>query len=67
MAAIDYESTLSPGMLHKAQEELGEDEQKRTDSVLALREWAKEQPHLQAMPTGRSFFNISLLAYYYLF
>ena len=49
---LDYVTTLSPEILQKAQDELGEDEQRRTDSVLALREWVKKQPHLKAMPTG---------------
>ena len=49
---LDYVTTLSPEMLKRAEEELGEDEQRRIDSVLAIREWVKKQPHLQAMPTG---------------
>ena len=49
---LDYVTTLSPEILQKAQDELGEDEQRRADSVLALREWVKKQPHLKAMPTG---------------
>ena len=50
--ALDYVTTLSPEILQKAQDELGEDEERRTDNVLALREWVKKQPHLKAMPTG---------------
>jgi hypothetical protein len=49
---LDYVTTLSPEILKKAKEELGEDEQRRIDSVMAIREWVKKQPHLQAMPTG---------------
>jgi hypothetical protein len=49
---LDYVTTLSPEILEKAEKELGEDEHRRTESVLALREWAKKQPHLQAMPLG---------------
>jgi hypothetical protein len=40
-------------MLQKAYEELGEDEQQRVDSVIAIQEWLKEQPHLQSVPTGK--------------
>ena len=50
--ALDYVTTLTPEILQKVHDELGEDEARRTDSVLALREWAKKQPHLQAMPIG---------------
>jgi hypothetical protein len=49
---LDYVTTLSSEILEKAEKELGEDEHRRTESVLALREWAKKQPHLQAMPLG---------------
>jgi hypothetical protein len=49
---IDYETTLTPEIIEIAEKELGEDEHRRTESVLALREWAKKQPHLQAMPLG---------------
>lgn len=49
---LDYVTTLSPEILERAEKELGEDEHLRTQSVLALREWAKKQPHLQAMPLG---------------
>jgi hypothetical protein len=52
---LDYVSTLSPEILEKVEKELGEDEHRRTESVLALREWAKKQPHLQAMPLGINF------------
>jgi hypothetical protein len=49
---LDYVTTLTPEILERAEKELGEDEHRRTESVLALREWAKKQPHLQAMPLG---------------
>jgi hypothetical protein len=49
---IDYETTLTPEIIEIAEKELGEDEHRRTECVLALREWAKKQPHLQAMPLG---------------
>lgn len=51
-AELDYVTTLSPEILEQARNELGEDEHLRTQSVLALREWVKKQPHLSAMPTG---------------
>ena len=49
---LDYVTTLSPEILKRAEDELGEDEQRREDSVLAIREWVKKQPHLKAMSTG---------------
>ncbi|XP_046459127.1 retinol-binding protein pinta-like isoform X4 [Daphnia pulex] len=52
---LDYVTTLSPEILERAEKELGEDEHLRTQSVLALREWAKKQPHLQAMPLDAIF------------
>ena len=51
---LDYVTTLSPEIIERAKIELGEDEQLRTESVLALREWTKTQPHLQAMPQGKN-------------
>ena len=51
---LDYVTTLSAEIIERAKIELGEDEQLRTESVLALREWAKKQPHLQAMPLGNT-------------
>lgn len=51
---LDYVTTLSPEVLKRAEDELGEDEQRREDSVLAIREWVKKQPHLKAMPTGKT-------------
>ena len=39
--SLDYESTLPPEILQIARDELDEDELRRTDSVLALREWVK--------------------------
>lgn len=50
---LDYVTTLTPEILEKAEKELGEDEHLRTQSVLALRDWAKKQPHLHAMPLGK--------------
>ena len=57
---LDYVTTLSPEIIERAEKELGEDEHRRTESVLALREWAKKQPHLHAMPLGMNYL-------YYLF
>ena len=51
---LDYVTTLSPEIIERAEKELGEDEHRRIESVLALREWAKKQPHLQAMPLGNT-------------
>ena len=50
--AIEYVSTLSPEVEKILREKLEEDESRRNDSIIALREWHKKQPHLQAMPTG---------------
>jgi hypothetical protein len=68
---LDYVTTLSPEILEKAEKELGEDEHRRTESVLALREWAKKQPHLQAMPLGiiycyLHFCRLALVALFYI-
>lgn len=49
---IDYVTTLKPDVIEKAREELGEDEFLRDQSVQAMREWLKKQPHLQNAPTG---------------
>ncbi len=50
---LDYVTTLSPEILQKAQDELGEDEHLRAESVAALREWLKKQPHLKALSPGK--------------
>ena len=58
MEVVEYVSTLKPEIEQKARDELGEDEQKRNDSVIAIREWLKKQPHLKSWPTGiLSIFN----------
>lgn len=49
---LDYETTLSPEILERAKNELGEDEFLRYECVCALREWLKKQPHLRNAPTG---------------
>ena len=48
---LDYVTTLPPEVLEQAEKELGEDEHLRTESVVALREWVKKQPHLKTLPT----------------
>lgn len=52
---IEYVTTLSPEILDRAKKELGEDDHLRTESVLALREWLKKQPHLSSVQTGKEF------------
>lgn len=69
MLELDYETTLSPEILQKAKDELGEDEFLRYESVTALREWIKKQPHLQNAPTGiplhkRLLLQSDILLYY---
>lgn len=56
----DYVTTLSLEILEQAKNELGEDEHLRNQSLMILREWAKKQPHLSAMPTGNYSFVIRL-------
>lgn len=55
---FEYVTTLSSEMLEKAKNELGEDEHSRTESVLALREWLKKQPHLSAVSQGKTSFGL---------
>ena len=50
---LDYVTTLNPEILQRALDELGEDEHLRAESVAAIREWHKKQPHLQTMSTGK--------------
>lgn len=59
-AAIDYVTTLQPEIIKRAQEELGEDEHLRNESITALREWLKKQPHLSSMPTGKQYFTTTI-------
>ncbi len=54
---IDYVSTLSPEIEEQARNQLQEDEDRRSGSVLAIREWLKKQPHLKAVPTGKNKIN----------
>ena len=55
---LDYVTTLPPEVLEQAEKELGEDEHLRTESVVALREWVKKQPHLKALPTGINMYTV---------
>lgn len=48
----DCLTTLSPEMLKKAKEELGEDDHLRASSITAIRHWLKKQPHLKSACTG---------------
>lgn len=45
-------TTLSPEMLKRAKEEFGEDDYLRESSIIAIRLWLKEQPHLKSACTG---------------
>lgn len=58
---LDYETTLRAEILEQAEKEFGENEHLRTESVIALREWVKKQPHLRALPTGMLFQLICML------
>lgn len=49
---IDYVCKLPPDVLEQAKNEVGEDEFRRTESLLALREWWKKQPHLSGINIG---------------
>lgn len=51
-AEIDYVCKLPPDVVERAKNELGEDEFRRTESILAMREWLKKQPHLSSMNIG---------------
>lgn len=62
---LDYVSTLSPEILEKAREELNEDDFRRKESVQAIREWLKKQPHLQNAPTGMFYLNTQSRINYY--
>ena len=57
MEVVEYVSILKPEIEQIARDELGEDEQKRNDSVIAIREWLKKQPHLKSLPTGNNTFK----------
>ena len=48
----DCLTTLSPEMLKRAKDELGEDDHLRASSITAIRQWLKKQPHLKSACTG---------------
>ena len=62
---LDYVTTLPPEIIEQAEKELGENEHLRTESVIALREWVKKQPHLQALPTGNKLPSVTGRAFYF--
>jgi len=47
---LNYASKLDAAILERARVELGEDEQRREQSVAIIREWLKKQPHLVNCP-----------------
>ena len=51
-AENDYVCSLPADVQEQAKNELGEDEFRRTESILALREWWKKQPHLSSINIG---------------
>ena len=55
---IEYVTTLSPEILERAAKDLNEDAHLRNQSVTALREWLKKQPHLSSIPTGEEKFKL---------
>ena len=48
----DYVSKLDPAVRKKAQDELGETEQRLQQSCDIIREWLKKQPHLAKCEIG---------------
>ena len=52
-AQLDYITTLPPKIIKQAEKELSEDEHLRAESVVAIREWMKKQPHLSAFSLGK--------------
>lgn len=54
----DCFTTLSPEILKKAKEELGEDDNLRVSSITAIRQWIKKQPHLKSACTGDYSLNV---------
>ena len=57
----DYVSTLSPEILQKAKDELGEDDFLRQQSLDIIRQWLKKQPHLKAFPADSIFISICFI------
>ena len=58
---LNYASKLDAAILERARVELGEDEQRREQSVAIIREWLKKQPHLVNCPIGNR--NLHLQIY----
>ena len=48
--AADYVNSLPPEVQEVARKELGEDDFLRNQSLDAIRQWIKKQPHLQNFP-----------------
>ena len=48
--AVDYVTTLAPAILEKARLDIGEDDYLRTQSLTAIRQWIRKQPHLHRFP-----------------
>ena len=49
-----YITTLSPEILKMAKDEFGEDDHLRENSLIAIRDWIKKQPHLlSSITTGK--------------
>jgi hypothetical protein len=51
-----YQTKLSPEILKKAYDDLGETEERRNQVIQIIRTWHKQQPHLASCPIG-IFFN----------
>ena len=52
MTTSVYQSKLSPEMLKKAYDDLGETEERRNQVIHIIRTWQQQQPHLAACPIG---------------
>lgn len=59
-----YVCSLPPEVQEMALKELGEDEFRRTQSLDAIRQWIKKQPHLQNFPIRNFFLYIRNRLYY---
>ena len=52
MTTSVYQSKLSPEILKKAYDDLGETEERRNQVIQIIRTWHQQQPHLAACPIG---------------
>ena len=52
MTTSVYQSKLSPEVLKKAHDDLGETEERRNQIIKIIRTWYKQQPHLSACSLG---------------